>query len=53
MAASERWIVSDDHRLSVGQMAATTRRCHYDVLGVERSATDDDIKKAYRKVWLV
>jgi len=34
------------------QMAATTRRCHYDVLGVERSATDDDIKKAYRKVWL-
>ena len=35
------------------QMAATTRRCHYDVLGVERSATDDDIKKAYRKVWLV
>ena len=24
-------------------------RCHYVVLGVERTATDDELKKAYRK----
>lgn len=26
------------------------RRCLYEVLGVERNATEDDIRKAYRKV---
>ncbi|KNE60184.1 hypothetical protein AMAG_05603 [Allomyces macrogynus ATCC 38327] len=26
-----------------------TRKCHYEVLGVERTGTDADLKKAYRK----
>lgn len=31
---------------------ATKIRCHYEVLGVERDATDDDLKKSYRKLAL-
>ncbi|KAI8501866.1 DnaJ sub C member 21 [Branchiostoma belcheri] len=27
-------------------------RCHYEVLGVQRNATDDDLKKSYRKLAL-
>ena len=27
-------------------------RCHYEVLSVERDATDDEIKKSYRKLAL-
>uniref|UniRef100_H3A7U7 DnaJ homolog subfamily C member 21 n=1 Tax=Latimeria chalumnae TaxID=7897 RepID=H3A7U7_LATCH len=27
-------------------------KCHYDMLGVKRDATDDDLKKAYRKLAL-
>lgn len=31
---------------------ATRIRCHYDILGVERTADDTDLKKAYRKLAL-
>ncbi len=29
-----------------------TMRCHYEILGIARDATDDDIKKSYRKLAL-
>ena len=31
---------------------ASKIRCHYEVLGVERKANNDDLKKAYRKLAL-
>ncbi len=31
---------------------AQKRRCHYDVLGVSRTATDDELKKTYRQMAL-
>ena len=27
-------------------------KCHYDILGVERETTEDEMKKAYRKLAL-
>ncbi|XP_028829873.1 dnaJ homolog subfamily C member 21 isoform X2 [Denticeps clupeoides] len=33
-------------------MSGRNMKCHYEVLGVKRDATDDDLKKAYRKLAL-
>jgi len=38
MATSDRWIVNDDQRLSVGQMAATTLRRRFDAVWLELRA---------------
>ncbi|ETM41545.1 hypothetical protein L914_12690 [Phytophthora nicotianae] len=49
---------SSRHQSSGGSRASfmapkTQRRTHYDVLGIEKAATTDQIKKAYRKLALV
>lgn len=33
-------------------MGETKMRCHYEILGVSRDATDEDLKKSYRKLAL-
>lgn len=39
---------SDRHRAE----STTSKKHLYDVLGIEKNATDDDIKRAYRKLAL-
>jgi len=39
MAASEKWLVNDDHRLSVGQVAAHTLRTRFDAVWMELRAS--------------
>jgi DnaJ homolog subfamily A member 5 len=51
---SARWLVAciDQSRAHSSAMAAapkTAMRCHYEVIGVERTATTDEIKKAFRR----
>jgi CHAD domain-containing protein len=41
MAASARWIVNDDHVLTVGQMAAATLRSRFDAVWTELRAACD------------
>jgi DnaJ family protein A protein 5 len=36
-------------RDSTSQNSSAVKRCYYEVLGVERQATEDEIKKAYRR----
>lgn len=51
-AKDDRHDSSGGHRASF-MATKTQRRTHYDVLGIEKKATDDQIKKAYRKLALV
>jgi hypothetical protein len=39
MAASEKWLVSDDHRLPVGQVAAQTLRTRFDAVWMKLRAS--------------
>jgi preprotein translocase subunit Sec63 len=39
-------------KLSFILSSSVTMRCHYEVLGVAETATDDDLKKAYKKLAL-
>jgi hypothetical protein len=43
--------VEDDHEEKEGEAQATgARRCYYDVMEVPRTASEDDLKQAYRKL---
>ena len=33
-------------------MASAQKRCYYDIIGVERNATDEEIRKSYKKLSL-
>ena len=36
--------------MSEGEMPATAKRCYYEVLGVQKTATEADMKVSYRKL---